>query len=222
MWDELVVVNIRCCSGIFLEGLRNTTKPHKYEGVLTTRQLLSVFYILIFYTVSCDVASGILWGQFHRKRKGRNWETVPNQQTLSLKLWYPRIWCSVIQYHVSEHRRNRGSSVSTVSGYWTTGKSRFDPWQRQEVFPLTPVSRPELGPTKPPVQWVPEVLFPGVNGGRGISLINYHHLVPRSWMSRSYSFCPPCSSTGMLWDCFTFSFEDNPYDKARKDRISAW
>jgi hypothetical protein len=30
-----------------------------------------------------------------------------------------------------------------------------------------------------------------------------HHLLPRSWMSRSYTSSPPCASIGVLWDCFT-------------------
>jgi hypothetical protein len=37
-----------------------------------------------------------------------------------------------------------------------------------------------LGPTQPPVQWVPGVLSPGVKRGRGVTLTIHPHLVPRS------------------------------------------
>jgi len=53
------------------------------------------------------------------------------------------------------------------------------------------VSRPALGPTQPPVQWVPGVHSPGVKRGRGVTLTTHPHLVPRSWMSRKYTSSPP-------------------------------
>jgi hypothetical protein len=77
-----------------------------------------------------------------------------------------------------------GSSANMTD--WTTGLSRFDPRQRQRIFPLTSVSRPALGPTQP-VQWVPGVLSPGVKRGRGVTLTTHPHLVSRSRMSRSYT-----------------------------------
>jgi hypothetical protein len=40
-------------------------------------------------------------------------------------------------------------------------------------------SRPALGPTQPPVQWVLGVLSPGLNRDRGVTLTT-HHMVPRS------------------------------------------
>jgi len=49
------------------------------------------------------------------------------------------------------------------------------------------MSRPALGPTQPPVQWVPRVLSPGLKRGRGVTLITHPHQMPRSIMSRSYT-----------------------------------
>jgi hypothetical protein len=62
--------------------------------------------------------------------------------------------------------------------------------QGQSIFPLSSVSRPALGSTQPPVQWVSGVLSPGVKRGRGVTLTTHPHLVPRSWISRSYSSSP--------------------------------
>jgi hypothetical protein len=45
------------------------------------------------------------------------------------------------------------------------------------------VSRPALGSTQPPVQWVPGVLSPGVKRGRGVMLTPHPHLLPRSRMT---------------------------------------
>jgi hypothetical protein len=85
---------------------------------------------------------------------------------------------------------------------WMTGRWRFDPRQKQEIFPLTSVSRPALRPTQPPVQWIPEALSPGLKRSRGVTLTTHPHLVSRSWMSRSYTSSLPCASVGVLWTAF--------------------
>jgi hypothetical protein len=87
---------------------------------------------------------------------------------------------------------------------WTTGRSGLNPRQGQRIFPLSSLSRQPLGPTQPPVQWVPGVLSPGVKRGRGVMLFTHPHLVPRSWMSRSYTSSPPsasmaCRGTALLF-----------------------
>jgi hypothetical protein len=91
---------------------------------------------------------------------------------------------------------SRGSSVSVVSGYGP-GDWGSIPGRSKRIFPLASVSRPALGPTQPPVQWVL-----GVKCGRGVTLTT-HHLVSRTWMSRSYTSSHPCASIAVLWDCFT-------------------
>jgi hypothetical protein len=89
---------------------------------------------------------------------------------------------------------------------WTTWRSRFDPRQRQRIFPLASVSRPALEPTRPPAQWVPGVLSPGLNRGRDVTLTTHPHLVPRSRMSRRYTSFIPKLLLGVLWDSFSCGF----------------
>jgi hypothetical protein len=52
-------------------------------------------------------------------------------------------------------------------------------YQRQRILPLVSASRSALGPTQPPIQWVPGVLSPGERRGRGVMLTTHSLLVPR-------------------------------------------
>jgi hypothetical protein len=91
---------------------------------------------------------------------------------------------------------------------WTTGWSRFNPQQEHINFPLASVSRQALGPTQPPVRLVPEVLTPGVKHSRGMMLTTHPHLVPRSWMSCSYTSpqAPPWCVAGLLYFYSQYSY----------------
>jgi hypothetical protein len=60
---------------------------------------------------------------------------------------------------------------------WTIRVLEFDSWQGLGIF-LTTVSRMALGPTQPPIQWVPEALSLGVKQP-GVKLTAHLHLVPR-------------------------------------------
>jgi hypothetical protein len=62
----------------------------------------------------------------------------------------------------------QASSGSIVSDYGLDDRaSGFYPRRGQRIFPLSSVSRPALGPTQPPVQWVPGVLSLGVKAQPG-------------------------------------------------------
>jgi hypothetical protein len=80
--------------------------------------------------------------------------------------------------------RSRGSV------WLRTGRPGFDPQQRQRIFLLASASRPALGITQPPVQWVPGVLSPGAKRGRDVIVTTHSHLVPKLSMSRSYTSSP--------------------------------
>jgi hypothetical protein len=86
---------------------------------------------------------------------------------------------------ILEDRRKAWGYLNTV------GRPGFDLRQRQRIFPLTSSSRPALGPTQPPVQWVSGALSPGVKRGRGVMLTAHPLLVPRLRKNRSCTSSPP-------------------------------
>jgi hypothetical protein len=92
-------------------------------------------------------------------------------------------------YYNGNHYRTIMSRVA--QSVLQTGWPGFDPRQRQSIFPLPSVSRPALGPTQPPTQWVTGALSPGVNCGQGVILTTHTLLVPRLRKSGSYTSSHP-------------------------------
>jgi hypothetical protein len=75
--------------------------------------------------------------------------------------------------------RGPGSSVGIATDYGLDGPRIESRWGRDYSY----TSRPALGPTQPPVQWVP-----GISrgySGRDVVLTNHALLVPRLRMSRA-------------------------------------
>jgi hypothetical protein len=102
----------------------------------------------------------------------------------------------------------RGAGLLSQCGVWLrTGRTddRSSILGRDKrFFPLAFVSRPALRPPNLLSIGYGYVLSPGVKFCRGVMPTSHPHLMPRSWMSRSYTSFPPCTSIGVLWDCFTF------------------
>jgi hypothetical protein len=62
--------------------------------------------------------------------------------------------------------------AQSVSEYGLDDRGSI-PGRGKRIFPLNFESRTALGPTQPPVQWVPWVLSPGVKSSRGVTLTTH-------------------------------------------------
>ena len=72
-----------------------------------------------------------------------------------------------------------GSSVGIATDYRLDGPGSHP--GGDEIFRT---SRSDMGPTQPPVKWVPDS-FPGVKCGGGVLLTTYPLLVSQSWKNRA-------------------------------------
>jgi hypothetical protein len=83
--------------------------------------------------------------------------------------------------------------ISWATGWiiWILG---FDSRRELGIFSFTTASRTALGPTQPPIQWVPGALYLGGKAAGAWSCPL--HIVPRSKKAWSYTYTPPVSRHG--------------------------
>jgi hypothetical protein len=79
--------------------------------------------------------------------------------------YFLRYW--VIPWPIALTLMELSAVIYCLTTGWTTGRSGLDSRRGQRIFHLSSVSGPALGPTQPPVQWVPGVLSPGVKARPG-------------------------------------------------------
>jgi hypothetical protein len=105
-------------------------------------------------------------------------------KSLRFKLFHDYIFEN-IRYNL----KNRNSSGGIVSDYGLDDRDSIP--DRGKGFFLALASKPALGSTQSPIQWVPRVLSPGGKARPGGDADHSPHLVPRLSVSRSYNSSPP-------------------------------
>jgi hypothetical protein len=93
-----------------------------------------------------------------------------------------------------------GSSVGIATDYGLDGPGIESRWGRD----FSHTSRPTLGPTRPPVQWVPGLSWGVKRPGCGAD--HPPLLAPKSRKSRAIPL-PPSGPSGLLRGTFTFTFD---------------
>jgi hypothetical protein len=92
--------------------------------------------------------------------------------------------CVCVCVYIHVHTEGRDSSVGIATRNGLDGTRIESRWGRDFPHP----SRPALGPTQPPTQWVPGLSQESI--GRVVALTIHPHLVPRLKKVYSYASAP--------------------------------
>jgi hypothetical protein len=103
-------------------------------------------------------------------------------------------YCVIIKVGLQRGRGNLACNLEVLR----FGVLGFDSRRGLGIFLFTTASRTSLGPTQPPIQWVPGVLSLGVKRP-GVKLTTHLHLVPRSKNEWSYNSTPPIRLHGVVF-----------------------
>jgi hypothetical protein len=85
-----------------------------------------------------------------------SWNIWKSHQTVNLDTW-DQTWCAWLHFYVLSFYFWNILYMHTT-GFWSRSLSPG----RVKNFSFSTSSRPDLGPTQPPIQWVPPTLSPGV------------------------------------------------------------
>jgi hypothetical protein len=124
-------------------------------------------------------------------------------------MWYESMWKQENQEIICENvdcrkYRSLGSSVSIVSDYGLDSPviEVRSPSDIRGFFSNLCV-RTGSGVHPDPCPVSARSPFPGRKAQQGHDADYSPHLVPRSWMNKSYTSSPTCTFVRLLWDCFT-------------------
>jgi hypothetical protein len=123
-------------------------------SVYTYRQdpksLVSLFFFLILYERFCLKVAGQFWSSALAPLNITHFIQIISRP-FHLGMYHTRSWdCSV-----------------RIARRLQAGRSGFDSWQENEIFLFSTASKPTLGPTQSPIQWVSGALSQGLKGHGG-------------------------------------------------------
>jgi hypothetical protein len=110
--------------------------------------------------------------------------------------------CSASDYYY--YMRSRvAQSVWCLATDWTAGRSRFDPRQRQEIFPLNLYVQTGSGAHPDSCTMGTGVHFPGGKARPGRDA-DHSPLSSADVVIEQELYISPCACIGVLWDCSTY------------------